>query len=77
MDLIVKLVADGLVIPVVLIGAYALLKFVPNSDKYRVYTYVLMAGLTSYTIAKIIGSLYQPSLQRPFELLGVDAGASF
>lgn len=77
MDLIVKLVADGLVIPVVLIGAYALLKFVPNSDKYRVYTYVLMAGLTSYTIAKIIGSLYQPSLQRPFEVLGVDAGASF
>ena len=36
-----------------------------------------MAGLTAYLFAKLIGSIYQPELQRPFELMGVDAGASF
>ena len=47
MDLqwIVKLIADGLVVPVVLIGAYALIKLVPNKEKYQVYSQVLMAGL--------------------------------
>lgn len=54
MDLqwIVKLIADGLVVPVVLIGAYALIKLVPNKEKYQVYSQVLMAGLTAYVAAK-------------------------
>ena len=79
MDLqwIVKLIADGLVVPVVLIGAYALIKLVPNKEKYQVYSQVLMAGLTAYVAAKIIGSIYQPDQMRPFEILGVSAGASF
>ena len=78
MDLqwIVKLIADGLVVPVVLIGAYALIKLVPNKEKYQVYSQVLMAGLTAYVAAKIIGSIYQPDQMRPFEILGVSAGAS-
>ena len=77
MDLqwIVKLIADGLVVPVVLIGAYALIKLVPNKEKYQVYSQVLMAGLTAYVAAKIIGSIYQPDQMRPFEILGVSAGA--
>ena len=79
MDLqwIVKLIADGLVVPVVLIGAYALIKLVPNKEKHQVYSQVLMAGLTAYVAAKIIGSIYQPDQMRPFEILGVSAGASF
>ena len=79
MDLqwIVKLIADGLVVPIVLIGAYALLKLVPNDKKYQVYARVLMAGLTAYVAAKIIGVIYQPDQMRPFEVLGVAAGASF
>ena len=54
MDLqwIVKLIADGLVVPVVLIGAYALIKLVPNKEKYQVYSQVLMAGLTAYVGGK-------------------------
>ena len=36
-----------------------------------------MAGLSAFVMAKIIGLLYQPSGLRPFELQGVDAGASF
>ena len=79
MDLqwIVKLIADGLVVPIVLIGPYALLKLVPNDKKYQVYARVLMAGLTAYVAAKIIGVIYQPDQMRPFEVLGVAAGASF
>jgi membrane-associated phospholipid phosphatase len=75
-DLIVKLLADAAVVPVVLIGVWALL-MIPNGQKYRSYSRVLMAGLTSYLVAKLIGAVFQPELLRPFEKLGVDAGASF
>lgn len=74
---IVKIIADGLVIPVVLIGAYTLIRHVPRDQRYRLYTRVMMAGLTAFVAAKIIGLLYQPSGLRPFELAGVNAGASF
>ena len=36
-----------------------------------------MAGLTAYLLAKLVASIYQPSLERPFEVLGVQAGALF
>lgn len=77
METIVKIVADGLVIPIMLIGAYALLVRVPHSQKYQVYARVLMAGLTAYVAAKIIGALYQPATLRPFELMGVEPGAAY
>lgn len=73
----VKIIADGLVIPVVLIGIYTLIRHVPRGQRYQVYMRVLMAGLTAFVAAKIIGLLYQPSGLRPFELAGVSAGASF
>lgn len=77
MQLITKIIADGLVIPVALIGVYALIRYVPKKERYQTYTRVLMAGLTAYVVAKVVGLLYQPMTLRPFELLGVDAGASF
>ena len=60
LQLIVKLIADGLVIPVALIGVYALLKTIPNDEKYQAYLRVLMAGLTAYIVAKIIGEVIPP-----------------
>jgi membrane-associated phospholipid phosphatase len=36
-----------------------------------------MAGLTAYLIAKLAAVIYQPSVERPFELLGAEAGALF
>jgi len=77
MQWIVKILADGLVIPVVLVGAYTLLHDVPHQKKYQTYLRVLMAGLTAYAAAKVISVLYQPASLRPFEALGVSAGASF
>lgn len=77
MDMVVKIIADWLVVPVVLIGGYTLLFCLPKGKRYQTYLRVLMAGLTAYVAAKIIGLLYQPVEMRPFELLGIDPGASF
>lgn len=77
MDVLIKLMADGFVAAVVALGVYALLRYAPRGQRYQAYVRVLLAGLTAYVAAKLVGALYQPSALRPFELLGVDAGASF
>jgi len=76
-ELIIKLIADGAVIPIVLIGAWALVFKIPNGHRFEAYARVLMAGLTAFLIAKLLGSVYQPELERPFEILGVKAGAAY
>lgn len=76
-DLLIRLLADAAVIPIVLIGAWALLFKVPKGTRFEAYSRVLMAGLTAYMLAKFIGTIYQPADLRPFELMGVEAGASF
>lgn len=77
MDTIIKLLADGLMIPIVLIAAYALIVKVPHVYRYDIYTRIFMAGLTSYMLAKFVGALWQPEKLRPFEELGIKAGAAF
>jgi membrane-associated phospholipid phosphatase len=74
---IIKLLADGAVIPIIVIAGYALLFRVPKGHRYEAYARILMAGLTSYLLAKLLGSIYQPSGERPFEILGVAPGASY
>lgn len=74
--LLVKLMADGAIIPIVLIGGWALL-FKVKGSRYQAYCRVLLAGLTSYIAAKLIASIYQPESSRPFELMGQQAGALF
>ena len=76
-ELFIRLIADAAVIPVVLIGAWALLFKVPKGRRFEAYSRVLMAGLTAYLLAKFVGTIYQPATLRPFELMGVEAGASF
>jgi len=76
-DILVRIIADGAVVPVVLIGAWALLFRLKPGSRYQAYCRVLLAGVTAYMAAKFVGAIYQPELQRPFELMGVDAGASF
>ncbi len=75
-ELIVKILADALVIPVIVIGVWILL-LIPNNKKYQAYARILMAGLTAYLAAKLIGAVFQPEAMRPFEKLGLEAGASF
>lgn len=69
---LVKVIADWLLIPLVLLALYELFFKVESKRRYEIYSRVLMAGLTSYVIAKILGLIYQPEQLRPFELLGVN-----
>lgn len=76
-ELIIRLIADYAVIPVVLIGAYTLIIGIPKGQRFAAYSRVLMAGLTAYLFAKLIGTVYQPAEVRPFESLGVAPGALY
>ena len=76
-ELIIRTIADIAVIPVILIGAWALIFKVPKKGRYEAYCRILMAGLTAYLLAKFIGTIYQPETLRPFEILGVNPGAYF
>ncbi|MDB5161591.1 MAG: rane protein of unknown function [Candidatus Saccharibacteria bacterium] len=77
LEVIIHLIADAAVIPVILIGGYALLFRIPRGKRWESYTRILMAGLTAYLLARFIGTIYQPSDMRPFELMGVDPGAFY
>ena len=76
-ELIVRIIADGLVIPIILVGAYALIVRIKPSHRYAAYCRILMAGLTSFLLAKLIASVYQPASERPFETLQIAAGALY
>jgi undecaprenyl-diphosphatase len=73
-DLLLKFIADYLVIPIVLVGGLVLLR-VPAKQRYQVWAQAVMTGLVALLFAKIISLLYQG--QRPFETLGVEPGAAF
>jgi membrane-associated phospholipid phosphatase len=74
---LITLFADGAVIPIILIAGYALLFLVPKGHRFEAYARILMAGITAYLLAKLLASVYQPSIERPFETLGVEPGASY
>src|SRR3954468_7200697 len=74
---IIKLFADGAILPIIFIAGYALLFLIPKGARFEAYARILMAGLTAYLLAKLLGAVYQPATERPFEILGVAAGASY
>ena len=74
---LIRLLADGAILPIIVIAGYALLFRVPKNHRYEAYVRILMAGLTAYLFAKLLGAVYQPSGERPFEILGVAPGASY
>ena len=76
-DFLIRLIADGGVILVVLIGGFVLLFKVPKRKKFEAYSRILLAGLTTYLVAKFIASMYQPAFERPFEILGTAPGALY
>ena len=77
MDKLIPFLADGLVFIIVAISSFFLIIKVPNNRKYLTYGRILVAGLTSYLVAKIMSIVYQPSSMRPFELMNVNPGASY
>ena len=77
LEIIIRLIADVAVIPVILLGAWALLFKIPKGHRFEAYCRILMAGLTAYMLAKFVATIYQPATLRPFELLGVEPGAFY
>jgi membrane-associated phospholipid phosphatase len=76
-DEIVRIIADGALAPVIMIGVYMLVFKIPKGQRFRAYCRILLAGLTAYLLAKLAATVYQPDAARPFELLGQHAGALF
>ncbi|MCX6728511.1 MAG: phosphatase PAP2 family protein [Candidatus Saccharibacteria bacterium] len=76
-DFLIKVAADYVLILIILIGAYALVFKIPKERRFKAYCRILVAGLTAYLLAKLVGSIYQPEALRPFELMGKTAGASY
>lgn len=77
MEFIIHLIADGTLVPIVLIGVYVLIYKIPVKNRYVVYSRVLMAGLTTLLLAKYMATLWQPTSERPFQILGVEPGAAY
>lgn len=76
-DLLIRLFADGALVPLALAGIFVLVYGIPNERKFSAYSRILLAGLTAYLTAKLIATVYQPELERPFEALGIAAGAYY
>lgn len=76
-EIALKLVADGFVIIIALIGASVLLTRVPKSHRLDAYARVTMAGVTSLLVARFVAVVFQPATQRPFEMLGTTPGAAY
>lgn len=76
MNAIITFLADGLMLPIILIAGYALLFKIPRGHRFQAYARILVAGLTAYLVAKLLATIY-PVSERPFELLGQAAGASY
>lgn len=74
-DIIIRVMADGLVVPVVVLAAWALLR-VPRKQWWGHFSRAVVMGLVAFWIAKIMSLLYQEGA-RPFMLLGVHAKAAF
>lgn len=70
--------ADGLLVGILLVAATAgiwwLVRTRPSVTK--LIPYVLMAGLSALLAGKLM-SFWQPVSERPFEALGVEAGAAY
>ena|SRR5687767_6518345 len=73
-DVILRILADGLVVPIVILGGIAMLKL-PRAQWSELFPRAIVTGLVALTFAKIISLLYQG--ERPFEILGIDPGASY
>lgn len=73
-----RFLADGLLLGVLLVALIAGIMWMIRARPAirQLVPYVLMAGLTALLVGKLM-SFWQPTAERPFELLGVNAGAAY
>lgn len=79
MLVLTRILADGLMVIMVLLAAFLLLVKLRRSliSRYDTYARIMLAGLSVYFTAKLVATFWQPETLRPFEKLGVEAGASY
>jgi len=77
MDMMIRLMADGLMIAIFLIAMTSFVVLIKPKYWWPWAWRIMLAGLTAYLAAKLIGHFYQPETLRPFEKLGVEPGAAF
>lgn len=76
-ELLLRVMADGLVLPVAAAGVFAMVRWVPKEHRYQAYCRALMAGLTALLLAKLFATVYQPDELRPFVEMGVEPLAAY
>lgn len=75
-DIIIRVMADALVVPIVLIAAWALFVKVPKAARFERLARGVVAGLIALFLAKVLSLTYQEG-ERPFVELGVQAKAAY
>lgn len=76
MDVALRLIADGTLILIVAVSTPIILLWL-RRDTWVKLPVLIMAGLTSLLVAKIMSLMYQPAIARPFQELGVQPGAAY
>lgn len=76
MQALTRLLADGTLLAVLAIAA-PLVIWSLRKRWWRDAPIVIMAGLTSLLVGKVMSLLYQPAIARPFLELGVTPGAAY
>ena len=77
MEWLIRFAADGLVVIITLLALYAFATKIPRSQWRFWAPRIVLAGVTAYLVAKLAGAVFQPETLRPFEKLGVPAGAAY
>lgn len=76
-ELLIRLAADGAMIAVVVVALCAFACVVPRDKWWHWGWRIVVAGITTYAVAKLLGYVYQPNELRPYQQLGVEPGASY
>jgi len=74
-DILIRIMADGLVVPIVAIAAWVLLR-TPRREWWDHLTRGIVMGLVALFIAKVMSLAYQER-ERPFALLGLHPKAAY
>lgn len=76
MEQLIRFAADGLLL-LILAAAMPLIFLSLSTKWWQNAPIVVMAGLTSLFVGKMMSLLYQPAVARPFLELGVQPGATY
>ena len=76
LDIIIRILADVLVVPIVAIAAWAMFAKIPKAARFERIARGVVVGLFALFLAKVLSLTYQEG-ERPFVELGVQAKAAY